>query len=227
MASGSSSFRSFQPTAGRPIGGQALRHLAQQLDAVRLQRRDRRGRDDAARSRPAATPAGSAGSACRPAAAPAPPAPRPAPRPLVCGEVREEAAMRSQKSPPGPPKPNSFGSCVLARTSAMPALKPIITVSEMKLTTDAAPAPASDQRHAAHDQRGGGGQRAEARRVAAGQRAERGADQQRDRRGDRDRGVARAAEQPEHQAREQAGVEAGLGRQVRPARRRRWPAGSR
>ena len=43
--------------------------------------------------------------------------------------------MRSQKSPWLPLKPNSFGSCVLARNSATPHLKPTSTVSEKKLTT--------------------------------------------------------------------------------------------
>ena len=33
-----------------------------------------------------------------------------------------------------PLKPNSFGSCVLARNSATPHLKPMSTVSEKKLT---------------------------------------------------------------------------------------------
>ncbi len=42
--------------------------------------------------------------------------------------------MRSQKSPWLPLKPNSLGSCVLARKSATPHLKPTSTVSEKKLT---------------------------------------------------------------------------------------------
>ena len=42
--------------------------------------------------------------------------------------------IRSQKSPWLPLKPKSFGSCVLARCRATPVLKPVITVSEMKLT---------------------------------------------------------------------------------------------
>ena len=42
--------------------------------------------------------------------------------------------MRSQKSPWPPFKPNSLGSCVLPMNSATPDLKPISTVSEMKLT---------------------------------------------------------------------------------------------
>ncbi len=42
--------------------------------------------------------------------------------------------MRSQKSPWLPLKPNSLGSCVLARNSATPHLKPTSTVSEKKFT---------------------------------------------------------------------------------------------
>ncbi len=43
---------------------------------------------------------------------------------------------RSQKSPWLPEMPKSFGSWVLARTRATPALKPTSTVSETKLTTE-------------------------------------------------------------------------------------------
>ena len=42
--------------------------------------------------------------------------------------------IRSQKSPWLPLNPRSFGSCVLARCRATPVLKPVMTVSEMKLT---------------------------------------------------------------------------------------------
>ena len=42
--------------------------------------------------------------------------------------------MRSQKSPWLPLNPRSLGSCVLARCRATPVLKPVMTVSEMKLT---------------------------------------------------------------------------------------------
>src|SRR5436190_1619639 len=43
-------------------------------------------------------------------------------------------AERLQKLPSPPLNPNSFGSCVLARYNATPALNPTKTVSEMKLT---------------------------------------------------------------------------------------------
>ena len=54
--------------------------------------------------------------------------------------------MRSQKSPWPPLKPKSFGSCVLVRCRATPVLKPMRTVSEMKLTR--LPAPTSQARKA-------------------------------------------------------------------------------
>ena len=57
--------------------------------------------------------------------------------------------MRSQKSPCAPLKPNSLGSCVLARNSATPHLKPTSTVSEKKLTM----APARDRPGHEGDQR--------------------------------------------------------------------------
>ena len=47
--------------------------------------------------------------------------------------------IRSQKSPWLPLNPKSFGSCVLARYRATPVLKPVMTVSEMKLTRLPAP----------------------------------------------------------------------------------------
>ena len=43
--------------------------------------------------------------------------------------------VRSQKSPCEPLKPKSLGSCVLARKSAIPHLKPTRTVSDTKFTT--------------------------------------------------------------------------------------------
>src|SRR4030095_6567623 len=46
--------------------------------------------------------------------------------------------IRAQKAPSPLPTPKSLGSGVLARYSATPALKPIITVSEMKLTAEPA-----------------------------------------------------------------------------------------
>ena len=67
------------------------------------------------------------------------------------------------------------------------------------------------ERERRDDQRRARGERGVARRVAARHLAERRADQQRDRRGDGDGGVARAAEQPEHEPAEQARVEARLG----------------
>ena len=57
-----------------------------------------------------------------------------------------KTCMRSQKSSCPPFTPKSFGNCVLARCSATPALKPIITLSEMKLTAE--PARASQARKA-------------------------------------------------------------------------------
>ena len=46
----------------------------------------------------------------------------------------KKSPIRSQKLPWPPLKPNSLGSWVLPTKSATPVLKPIITVSEMKLT---------------------------------------------------------------------------------------------
>ena len=62
-----------------------------------------------------------------------------------------------------------------------------------------------------------------ARGIAAAEFADRRADEQRERRRDGDDGLLGAAEQPEHQAGEQAGVEARLGRQ--PGERRVADAG--
>ena len=44
----------------------------------------------------------------------------------------------TQKFPCAPWMPNNFGNCVLARNSATPHLKPVITLSEMKLTIEPA-----------------------------------------------------------------------------------------
>ena len=65
-----------------------------------------------------------------------------------------------------------------------------------------------------HEQGRARRQRAEAGRVAAGDLAQRRADQQRDGGGDRDGRVPRAAEQPEDQPGEQARVQPRLRRQV-------------
>ena len=69
--------------------------------------------------------------------------------------------MRSQKSPCPPFTPKSFGNCVLARCSATPALKPIITLSEMKFTAEPARASHAMNAIAADEQRRAGRQRAE------------------------------------------------------------------
>ena len=66
-------------------------------------------------------------------------APRPREAGFVSGRCDRKCPVRSQKSPWEPLKPNSFGSCVLARCRATPVLKPVITVSEMKLTRLPAP----------------------------------------------------------------------------------------
>ena len=72
-----------------------------------------------------------------------------------------------------------------------------------------------DERQGGDDQGGGRRECRVACRVAPGEVPERGAHEERDRRGDGDGGVARAAEEPEHEPREEAGVEAGLGREAR------------
>ena len=64
------------------------------------------------------------------------------------------------------------------------------------------------------EQRCAGGKRGMACGVAAVNRPERGADDQRDRRRDGDGGLARTAEQPEHEPAEQARVKTRLGRQA-------------
>ena len=64
------------------------------------------------------------------------------------------------------------------------------------------------------EQGGAGGERGVACGIAAGDRPERGADEQRDRRRDGDGGLARTAEQPEHEPAEQARVEPRLRRQA-------------
>ena len=72
--------------------------------------------------------------------------------------------MRSQKSPCAPWMPKSFGSCVLARYSATPALKPTSTVSDTKLTTAPPLKSQTRQRESRHEQRRAGRQRRDARR---------------------------------------------------------------
>jgi hypothetical protein len=53
---------------------------------------------------------------------------------LVWFKCWKNQALLSQKSSCAPWKPNSFGSCVLARQRATPHLKPVMTLSEMKFT---------------------------------------------------------------------------------------------
>ena len=55
---------------------------------------------------------------------------------------------------------------MLARCSATPVLKPIMTVSEMKFTRLPAPQSQATKASAADEERGGRGQRGVARRVA-------------------------------------------------------------
>ena len=57
---------------------------------------------------------------------------------LVSLRCERKWPERSQKLPCEPLKPKSFGNCVLARNSATPHLKPIMTLSEMKLTIEPA-----------------------------------------------------------------------------------------
>src|SRR5207302_10052668 len=58
-----------------------------------------------------------------------------------------KSAMRCQKLPCAPLKPQNFGSCVLVSHRATPALKPSITVSEINFTI--APARTSQAMNAA------------------------------------------------------------------------------
>ena len=71
-----------------------------------------------------------------------------------------------------------------------------------------------DERDQRRQQCGGRGERAEPGRVAAGQFAERGSDEERNGRRDGNRRVARTAKEPEDQTGEEACIEACLGRQI-------------
>ena len=133
---------------------------------------------------------------------------------LVPPRPRRKWPMRSQKSPWLPLKPNSLGSCVLARNSATPHLKPTSTVSEKKLTMVPARAAYASEGQRRDHQRRAGRERGLAGRVAARHLSQRRADQQRNRRGDGDGGLPGAAEQPEHEPAEQARVETRLWRQA-------------
>src|SRR5215472_14388039 len=53
---------------------------------------------------------------------------------FVSPRCEKKCPERSQKSPCDPLNPNSFGNCVLAINRAIPHLKPISTLSEMKFT---------------------------------------------------------------------------------------------
>ena len=133
---------------------------------------------------------------------------------LVSCRCLKKWPLFSQKLPCAPWKPNSLGNCVLARKSATPHLNPTITLSEMKFTIVPALDQPGDERDEGDEQRRAGGERAETGRVAAGDVAQRRADEQRDGGRDGDGGVPRAAKQPEDQPGEQAGVKPRLGRQV-------------
>ena len=195
--------------AGRPCG-----HFAEQLHATRLeveQSRQRRCR----RPRRTAPPACSSGRTFRARAAASATPPTASEVELVsprCGDEVRCCSPRNRHARPWMPK--SLGNCVLARNSATPHLNPIMTLSEMKLTIDAGAHQPGDKRDERHEQGRACRQCAEPRRVAAGDLAERRADQQRDGGGDGDGRVPRTAKQPEDQPGEQAGVKAGLGRQV-------------
>ena len=82
-----------------------------------------------------------------------------------------KSPIRSQKSPWLPLKPKSFGSCVLARCRATPVLNPVITVSEMKLTSAACPERARREAEGGDEECGRRGERGVARGVAAGHSA--------------------------------------------------------
>ena len=175
---------------GQPDRRQPLRHLAEQLHAARVEPEQRR-RQRCRRSRRRAPPGlffrNILPSTSTASAAP----PDGERRGIGLVEVLRGSGRCSPRSRPWAPwKPNSLGSCVLARNSATPHLKPTITLSEMKFTI--APAWTSQATNAisADQQRRARRERAEARRVAAGDLAERRADQQRDGGRDRDRPCA-------------------------------------
>ena len=65
---------------------------------------------------------------------------------LVSCRWLRKCRLFSQKSPCAPWNPNNLGSWVLARNSATPHLKPVMTLSEMKFTM--APALANQARKA-------------------------------------------------------------------------------
>ena len=110
--------------------------------------------------------------------------------------------------------PNNLGNCVLARNSATPHLNPTITLSEMKLTIEPALASQAMNAMSATSKAVPAASALKRRRVAAGNLAQRRADEQRNGGGDRDGRVPRTAEQPEDQPAKQAGVESRLGRQI-------------
>src|SRR4029077_14002913 len=57
---------------------------------------------------------------------------------LVSYRCVKKLPLFSQKFPWAPWMPNNLGNCVLARNSATPHLKPVITLSEMKFTIEPA-----------------------------------------------------------------------------------------
>ena len=79
---------------------------------------------------------------------------------LVSPRCLRKLPLFSQKLPCAPWMPNNLGNCVLARNSATPHLKPIITLSEMKLTIDPALHQPGDEGDERHQQRRARGQRA-------------------------------------------------------------------
>ena len=93
-------------------------------------------------------------------------------------------------------------------------MKPTRTVSEKKPIGVAGADQPGDEGDRGDHERHARRERGVARRIAAAQLADRRADQQRQRRGDGDDRVRRAAEQPEDEAGEEAGVEPRFGRQA-------------
>ena len=165
-ASGSSSFRSAQRTPGSPSGGSPCGTSPSSLTPC-APRSEQRRRRRCRRRRRTAPPAGSAGSTCRARAATS--ATRRASAVGVgLAQVGEEVRPSAPRSLPcAPVKPNSLGSCVLARNERDAALKPIITVSETKLTIDAGAHQPDDERDRRDQERGARRQRA---RSAPGRR---------------------------------------------------------
>ena len=103
---------------------------------------------------------------------------------------------------------------MLARKSATPHLKPVITLSEMKFTMTPAFTSHAMKRDQRDKQSGSRRECAKARCIAARDLAKRRANEQRDRGSDRDDCVPRTTKQPEDESTKQARVKSSLGRQI-------------